>query len=323
MVSGAAYPVSAEKRERVMAAVRELDFKLNCAARQLRSKKSVHIAAIVPSLNNPFYSALLSAVESEAASRGYVLQVYSSGNDPVQEERIVDLVASVQIAGLLVSSINWCEGLKKKVASLGAPAVLFDQVPPGYEGHFVGFDFMEAGAMAARFLAESGHKRIALGMGDFDRESRRLYRDGFLLELKKAGLEDSSCVVSPSLEKAPSGIMEYELGIEIARLLLLMGDKMPTAVAVFNDIAALGVIKGLEARGVRVPSDVSVLGFDDIPYGFMTRPALSTIRQDAAGTGRAAARLCISLIEHPEREAKNIVFRPELVKRESVLEAAR
>ena len=314
VLSNSAYPVNEKTRKRVVEAAEALGYRPNSAARMLRSRRSMYIAAIVPSLNNPFYSTVISAIEQEVLASGYMLQMYSSNNDPELESRLLDLIGSVQAAALLISSMNWNEKLERKIRDLGIPAVFFDQIPKGYSGHYVGFDFHEAGRMAAEFLISEGHRDIAFGCGPFDRESRRQYRNGFCEVLDEAGISSADAIVSI----AGAGSMhEYEMGVAIADE-LLRRKGMPTAVAVINDIAALGVIKRLEIDGVNVPFDVSVMGFDDIPYGFMMTPSLTTIRQPAEETGRMATRLAVSLIGDPGSECMNEIFHPVLIRRESV-----
>ena len=275
VLSNSSYPVSAETKKRVLEASEALGYIPNNAARSLRSKRGMYIAVIVPSLNNPFYSSIISAIEREVLSSGYMMQLYSSDNDAELENRLLDLIGSVQAAAILISSINWDEKLEKKVRELGIPAVFFDQIPNGITGHFIGFDFRKAGMMAAEFLISEGHRDIVFGCGPFDRESRKLYRDGFSEVLSSSSIDCSGAVIS-------------------------------------------GVMKRLEAEGLNVPADISVIGFDDIPYGFMISPSLTTIRQPAAETGSMAAKLAIDLVNNPEGEYSNEVFQPVLIKRESV-----
>ena len=314
VLSNSSYPVSAETKKRVLEASEALGYIPNNAARSLRSKRGMYIAVIVPSLNNPFYSSIISAIEREVLSSGYMMQLYSSDNVAELENRILDLIGSVRAAAILISSINWDEKLEKKVRELGIPAVFFDQIPNGITGHFIGFDFRKAGMMAAEFLISEGHRDIVFGCGPFDRESRKLYRDGFSEVLSSSSIDCSGAVISVENRK---GMNEYEMGIAIAEA-VLHREKLPTAIAVINDIAAFGVMKRLEAEGLNVPADISVIGFDDIPYGFMISPSLTTIRQPAAETGSMAAKLAIDLVNNPEGEYSNEVFQPVLIKRESV-----
>ena len=313
VINNSDYPVNEETRKRVLEAAEKLGYRPNNAARTLRMKKSMYIAAIVPSLNNPFYSSLVSAIELEVLASGYLLQLYSSNNDTELENRLLDLIGSVQAAALLISSVNWTDDFERKVNALGIPVVLFDQIPRGYTGHFVRFDFYGAGRMAAEYLLSMGHRNILLGSGEFDRESRRLYRDGFLAVLDEAGIDRKDAVISVE----GSSISGFELGIAIAEN-MLSRHSLPTAVAVINDITALGVMKRLELAGLNVPADVSLIGFDDIQYSSMISPGLTTIRQPAEETGRKAAKLAISLVSDPEKSYENEIFHPVLIKRESV-----
>ena len=309
------YPVNDETRKRVRKAAEELGYRPNIAARQLRSRKNLYIAVIVPTLNNPFYSAVVSEIEKVVLSSGYILQIYSSNDDPELENRLIDLIASVRVAGLMISSANWNDDFERKVGELGVPVVLFDRVPAGYRGHHVGFDFIAAGRMAASFLIEEGHRDIVLGTGPLDRDCRREYMYGFLEVLAENGIPAEDAVISVEEERSAGGA--YDIGISIART-IINSERRPTAVAVFNDIAAMGVIKRFELDGISVPADISVMGLDDIPFGYMMTPGLTTIRQSVIDTGRMAASLIISLIDDPEGEYENTVLQPVLIRRESV-----
>ena len=128
VLSNSAYPVNEKTRKRVVEAAEALGYRPNSAARMLRSRRSMYIAAIVPSLNNPFYSSIISAIEREVLSSGYMMQLYSSDNDAELENRLLDLIGSVQAAAILISSINWDEKLEKKVRELGIPAVFFEGI---------------------------------------------------------------------------------------------------------------------------------------------------------------------------------------------------
>lgn len=313
------YPVSEELRRRIQKAAEKLEYRPNIFSQMLKGGASKMIGIVVPSIVNPFYAQLVSDVERHCIAGGYAPIICSSYNSAKLEQTHLDTLLGQQVAGILLSTINNNAQFVKKLAAIPTPCVLFDQPLPGFKGNSVDFDFRAAGAMAVNHLLERGHQTVAFASQPIDRVSRRLIHQGYLEALKKNGAApDPRLVITASRPNtAPPEHQEYHCGRELAEKFLAVSP-LPEAIAAANDIIAIGLMHALGERGVGVPDDVSIIGFDDIAFSSMVTPGLTTIRQSTAATAESAITLLFQQIEDPKREPVRITQEPELVERRSV-----
>jgi DNA-binding LacI/PurR family transcriptional regulator len=301
--------VAQPTRQRVMEAVEQLGYRRNMAARALASIRSNVIGVVVvnPNLFGP--SGALLAIEQAARQAGYWVSVASLAVvDPAHMAAAVDHFRDQGVDGTVVIAPNqWA--LDAAAAALGgAPAVMLTASPAGAHP-FASLDLVhELGArLAVRHLASLGHAKIAHFAGpaiEFHAQGRER---GWRAELADLGLRPG-----PLLR----GSWQADSGYDLATRLARRGGKLPTAVFVANDQAAIGALRGFAAAGLDVPGDVSVVGFDDIPGTDQLRPPLSTVRQDLAELGRKAFDLLLGVIEGGEA-AGHVALAPQLVVRES------
>lgn len=323
VMSNSDYPVRESLRAKVLDAAAQLNYKPNRFSQLLKGGASREVAVLVPSITNPFYSQLIGAVERECLRRGYTLIICSSQNSPELELRHLETMERRQVDGVLLSSIHLSDDFLHQLSRSARAFVLLDQVPPSYGADCVSFDFFKAGHLAAQYLLGCGHRDIAFISGPLDRYSRRLYLDGYRKALREAGLHPSSRRIllyngsSASPDADPTVENSYSCGRELGRM-LLRGDYLPDAVVAVNDMMAIGAIKLLEQQGVRVPNDLSVIGFDDISVSALVSPALTTIAQPAAETGRLAACILLDRLEGKEVTEGQVFLQPALIERESV-----
>ncbi len=320
VLSGSDYPVKEELRTAILEAARALDYKPNIFGQMLRGATSRQIGVVLPSIVNPFYSQLFTAVQNACRRRGYVPILYSSYNDRDTEQYHIDMLISSQVAGVLLSLICWEDGIRKKLEDMDIPYVLFDQPHEEYSGLAVDFDFYAGGRMAADYLLQAGHQDILFATGPLDRPSRRQMLHGFKDSVENAGYvfgDDQVLIYKEGIETGVSAMKDYESGRILGEMILGRA-YLPDAVFAVNDMVAIGIIKKFEEGGVRVPADVSVLGFDNVEFGEMMVPALSTISQSAYKTGKLAADLLFESMDGHEVRHKRILLEPILIERESV-----
>lgn len=323
VMSNSPYPVRESLRAKVLDAAAQLNYKPNRFSQLLKGGASREVAVLVPSITNPFYSQLVGAVERECLYRGYTLIICSSQNSPELELRHLETMERRQVDGVLLSSIHLNDAFLNKLSSSAKAFVLLDQVPPAYEADCVSFDFFEAGHLATQYLLSCGHRDIAFISGPLDRYSRRLYLDGYRKALRDAGLHPSSRRIllysgeGGAPDADPTMENSFACGQALGRM-LLRGEYLPDAVVAVNDMMAIGAIKLLEQQGVQVPNDLSVIGFDDISVSALVSPALTTIAQPAAETGRLAAHMLLDRLEEKEVREGRILLQPALIERESV-----
>ena len=313
-----------ETRQRVLAAAEKLHYVANQAAKTLGSGRaegivqSKLIGVVIPQtenkrkeshimFGNPFYGTFLSAVELEARRAGY--QLILSGTNPGQS--YIDIAKSRTLDGVIIlgayPSDDEAEYKKYKI-----PAVLVDCYGSGDSFFYsVRTDDRLGGYLATKYLIEQGHHRIAIVTGELKAHGVNSERyQGYLDALCEAGL-------TPAHDDVFEGLVGYDHGLEVAEELARTRRDI-TALFASADITAIGLINGLHAAGLRVPEDVSVIGFDDVEYAKMCYPRLTTMRQNIMEKGRQAARLMIEAVQDHSLPREERIIPMELIERGTV-----
>ncbi|MGI5172912.1 LacI family DNA-binding transcriptional regulator [Treponema sp. OMZ 840] len=319
VLSGSDYPVKKDVRKRILHIASSIKYKPNIFGQMLRGGTNREIGVIVPSLSNPFYAQLVSVVEHECIKRDYMPIICSSQNKSQLEEKHLDILQRKQVAGFLLSSIHVQGSFLKTLRNISMPLVLFDQPYNYAKTDNVSFDFLNAGYMAAQFLFANGHKDIAFVSGPFTRFSRKLLFEGYKKTFKEkhTRFPSENLIIAETDRKNTGFDYDFHCG-QYAGDLLLQRKYLPDAVFAVNDMMAIGLIKKFEKEGIQVPRDISVIGCDNIPFGEMFAPALTTINQSAFETGRLATDVLLNRIEGKSGEIKRILLPPRLIERESV-----
>ena len=309
--------VAETTRERVMASVRETGYTINQAARTLRLQRAKTILTAMPGISNPFYSAILDAVVTTAALRGYgVLVTGRLGDDPVRW--LSDYYLSNRADGLLLFD-GFLE-TRKLHAITGANAQMplvaaYDELPDAQINSVI-TDNLQAAERAVRHLYDYGHRRIAHISGP----SRNIFPNERLVGFRKAMFEHHLAVREDWIVP---GDYTMESGRAAARHFASLKE-MPTAVFSANDEMAIGLISALRKVGIECPRDISVIGFDDIGVAENYVPPLTTMRQPREQIGRIATETLINILERKviSAEPVRVVLRSELVVRESTARLA-
>lgn len=311
------YPIRPELRDAILAVAERLDYRPNIFSQMLKGGENKIVGVIVPSIANPFYSQLVSRLEEHCIRAGYMPIICSSHNSPQLEQSHIETLERQRVAGVLLSTINAAGSFVRKLAALTVPCVLFDQPNDGYPGSSVAFDFRAGGEMATAHLIANGHRRIAFASPAVDRGSRKLIYEGYKDALRKNRIRLTMERVVFVAEEGGGEAGDYECGRVLAARILEAG-YLPDAIVAVNDITAIGIMNALAERGIQVPADVSVIGFDDIAFSSMVTPALTTIRQSTDKTAELAAGIIFERIGKPDRKSVHAVVEPELVERASV-----
>lgn len=303
VLSGARY-VRPETRARVEQAIDELGFRPSTIARALTSRRTRTAGMVVPDVTNPFFSDLIWQVERALAGAGYALIFGNSANDPEHERRYLESLLERRVeAAVLVVTADVDAALLQRVAD-EIPSVLVDREGAARADAVVG-DNARGTAAAVDHLVRLGHRRIALVNGD-----ERLPTAGE----RRAGVE--AALARHGLEPAARTAGAFTLASGFAQMQELLDDP-PTAVCAGNDLLAMGVLKAALEDGLRVPDDLSVVGYDDIAYAAFTSPPLTTVRQPGRRMGTEAARLLLSRLGGYGGAPRRVVVHPELVVRGS------
>ena len=291
--------VSRAVEARVWQAARELGYRPNRSAQTLRTGRSHTLGLLVPDLTNPYFPALVQAIETTGRSLGYALILIDAQNDTAAEQQGLELLASYRIAGLVWVPVGDPPG------PLPFPAVLVDRSAEGFD--VVQADHYQGGALLADYALQLGHRRIGLFSGPTELSSAQERRRGFLAGLK--GLKPVwECSVPFALE-LPDVALAHLARSEVTLLVCA------------NDVVAIGAVRALKQLGLVVPDEVSVLGFDDVPWAALLEPPLSTVRQPVAELGCAAVTVLHERINAPDAPIKRTVLPVELIARRSAQKA--
>ncbi|HEX6444481.1 MAG TPA: LacI family DNA-binding transcriptional regulator [Streptosporangiales bacterium] len=276
--------VNAETRRRVLAAAERLRYRPNRAARGLITGRTGNIGVIVPDLENPFFHGVLKGVQSRSREADQWVFLADSGEDPYAEHELV-MQLSKQVDGILLCSSRMRTAQLEQAAA-ERPLVFLNRKVPGSPS--VLMDSAGGGRQIVGHLAELGHRRFAYLGGPRTSWSNRERRRGLRTAAARKGLE--------IVELGPYA-PRFEAGGAAADAALEQG---VTVIVAYNDLMALGVLARLAERGVAVPGECSVVGFDDVPISTMTTPTLTTVALPKAEAGRAAVDALLGLLEDPD-----------------------
>jgi len=290
-------PATPEVLERVQSAIAALGYVPNPHAQTLRTGSSRTLGLVVPDLTNPYFPALVQAVETTARALGYVLIVMDAGNDAEREHEALTLLAGYRVAGVV-----WVPVDEGRPLAWPYPIVTVDRPVPGCDT--VAADHHQGGRLIAQHAAARGHRRIGLLTGPRHLPSAMLRRDGFLSALA-AGSEVAWELDVPFSSDLPAAVR--------ARL------RQPdcSLVVCANDAVAVAVVRHAREAGWRVPDQLAVIGFDDVPWADFVDPGLTTVRQPLAELGTQAVTMLQRRIDDPNRAIQQQTLSVELVVRRS------
>lgn len=302
--------ISQETQRHVKRIARSLGYSPNGLARGLVKRKSNLLGLLVPDIANPFFSQWALAAELEATRHGYSVILGNTMRSSDQEDAKIGSLLEMRVAGLLVCSLNVRNPTVVKLADLDIPTVYCDVSVPGVDKAYLvnGRDAFGA-QLATQHLIACGRTRIAHLAGTSETLVTEHRLQGYAAALEAAGLHvDPHRVVH--VEYSERGGF---LGMQ--RLL----DRAPEVDAVFaaNDLIALGAMEAIEQSGRSVPSDIAVVGYDDIRLASLVRPRLTTIRQSASAMGEQGMRMLLGALEDRGSVPRSVEIEPTLVVRDS------
>ena len=303
--------VAEATRRRVLDAVESTGFIRNTQAHQLRGGRSHTVGVVVLDVANPFFTEMFRGAESRLQSEGYVLMLASTDGSAEREANVVRAMEEHRVEGVLITPAAAEVGVLTGLRTRGVPTVLLDRKATADEFCSVTVDDVRGGELAARHLFETGHRDLAFINGPTSVRQCRDRRQG----VRKA-VRSVSKTKKVEVTEVSVGALTVRNGEEVVERILAMSPR-PTAVMCANDLLALGVLRGLASRGVRVPDDLAVTGYDDLIFGSMLSPALTSVRQPAYELGVAAAELLLDEVRNLDHRHREVRFEPELVVRTS------
>lgn len=302
ILSGSA-PARPETRDRVLAAARELGYRPSAIARALKRRETRTLGLIVTDITNPFYPQIVRAVEIAAHERGYGILLANGGDDAVRELAHLDLLVERRVDGIIVASSRMTRHHAARLRGISVPVILLNDPMTGTDLP-VGATHHRRGALVAtEHLVDLGHRRIGHISAPADHAASGLRRMGVRDGLRRVG---EAIVVE--------GDGSVAGGAASVPALLAAG---VTAIVAYNDLTAIGALRGLREHGVVVPRACSVVGFDDIPMAAWTDPPLTTVRQPTDLLGRWAVDRVVGAVTGTERSVARVLLEPELIIRDT------
>jgi DNA-binding LacI/PurR family transcriptional regulator len=306
--------VAADTRKRVQQVITRLGYQPNAIARSLVSRRTRTLGLITADFSDYFFTQVIAGAEVEARKHGYFFMLGSTERNIQDEPEYIRLLTEHHVEGILFARPS-TEPSNRHLSDLvqqGVPVVTTAYYLPGQPLTVVDVDNFNGARQAAGCLVESGHRQIAMITGAAGWKSVADRSAGFLETLQAASLP-----IDPALQV--EGDWSYESGYR-AMQALVARQRPFTAVFAQNDRMAIGAIRALREMGQRVPEDVSVVGYDDIPVAAYSEPPLTTVRQPMREVGETATRLLIEAIAKPNgARGQEFMLKTELVRRQSCI----
>ena len=300
-----------ETRAAVEQALRELGYRPSRVARRLRMKdgRAHLVGLIIPDIQNPFYAEIARGVEDAAYASEYALLLCNSDENPEKERFYLDVMQAESVDGLVLPPFDETDAAVLEIVNTGLPVVCVDRSLAKTKTDLVEVDNYRGAFEAVNHLLDRGHRIIGLIEGRSHVSTSRERRRGYLDALAARG-------ISPRKELMRAGDFKQESGRVLAQELLALR-KPPTALFVCNNLMTVGALGALHQGGRRVPRDVAVVGFDDLPWAEALDPPPTVVRQPAYEVGRQAMELLLKRIIAPSRPPITVRLVPELVVRRS------
>lgn len=303
--------VAEATQEKVMAAVKELNYAPSAVARSLKCNSTHTIGMLVTQSNNPFFSEVIDGVESYCYRQGYTLILCNTGGLYEKQRDYIRMLAEKRVDGILVM----CSDLTAELSEMlerhaDIPKVIMDWGPAGSQADKIIDNSEEGGYLATKYLIDHGHKAIACLSGPFDKAACQERIQGFRRAMAEANL-------SVNEDWILEGNFECDTAVLAADKILAM-DSKPTAIFCLNDTMALGLMSRLQQRGVRIPDEISVIGYDNIELAEYFSPPLTTLHQPKRRVGKNAFEILLERIKNKEHEKRTFEMHPEIVERSTV-----
>ncbi|GGU79626.1 LacI family transcriptional regulator [Pseudomonas laurentiana] len=302
-------PVSEQVRLRVEAAITELNYVPSAVARSLKARSTATIGLLVPNSVNPYFAELARGIEDACERNGYCVILCNSDDNPKKQRNYLRVLLEKRIDGLIVASVGEDGDLLESLSTVCTPMVIVDRALEGVEADLVRIDHEQGAYMATRHLLELGHRDIACINGPADTSVARMRLAGFTRALAEAGVSVGENRV---VDSDFTGFGGYGAAAK------LLGGNRPSAIFAANDMIGIGVLRAAAERSICVPSELSVIGFDDIQLSQYVYPALTTVGQSIRELGEIAVERLLHRISGSTGGAvEQRIVTPSIVVRES------
>jgi len=302
--------VNSATRERVNEAIEELGYVPNTLARSLRSKQTCLIALVLSDITNPFWTTIARGVEDKAGENGFHVILCNTDENPEKEANYINVLLQRRVDGIILAPTTNDKNRLRAIKRHALPCVLLDRRVNGFKCDSVVSDGREGARQMTQRLIRLGHRRIAIIAGPSNISTGQERVEGYRQALREHKLPVDEGLIA-------HGIYTPDSGYQFAKQMLKLEPK-PTAIFAGNNFMAVGALQALREEGLRIPQDVALVGFDDIPQGSLISPALTVVSQPAYEMGVAAAESLLSRLSGKYRgKPRDIVFDVSIIIRES------
>jgi LacI family transcriptional regulator len=295
--------------DRVRSVAGRLGYSPDPVAAGLRTRRTATVGVLIPDLANPFFPPLLRGLESTLGEAGYTAIIANTDNDPDRASQALDRFAARRVDGMILATATRDDTLVARCRKLGLPVVLVNRGADAAGVSAVVNDDARGIALAVAHLAGLGHRRIGHVAGPGSISTGAARRASFVESMRTHDLPSSDAIAEATAYTIDAG--------RAAARSLLDGAPGLTAIVAANDLLALGCYDALAARGLACPADVSVTGFNDMPFADRFCPPLTTVRIAHRTLGTEAARVLLGEIENPRLRKTLVRLEPEMVVRGS------
>lgn len=292
------YPgIKEETRKKVLKSIRELNYEINAVARNLRQKKTNTIGIIVGNVLSQFYSIIAKSVEDSANKAGYNVILCNGDDNPEKEFRYLKVLKYNRVDGIILTPTGKNAEYVKWLIETGTRVVLIDRLIDGVNCDAVLIDNENAAYGAVRHLIKQGYRKIAIINGYIDRTTGKGRLNGYIKALRDAGIpKDDSLIKIGNFKKSSGRDLVKEL---------MQGNSKPEAIFVTNIDMTLGALIAIKEMGLKIPSDIGIVGFDDPDWNIILDPPLTAVHQPVYELGSMAAELLLKKIESKDTSTSN------------------
>lgn len=299
--------IKEETKKRILEVTRELGYVRNDTAVALRTKKTGTIGVVIADNRNPFYAEVLNGMEEAAREKNYHIILANTQRDYKKEEEAINLLLAKRVDGLLITPVQDRDDDIRNLIDANIPFVVVGRDFENIQVDAIYNDEIKGGFLATEYLIKKGHKRIALIDGFLYKSPAKARLEGYKRALNKYNLPLDDSLVSV-------GDINMEDGYERTRQ-MLEKDLDFTAIFTYNDMMAFGSMQAIKERGLRIPEDIGLVGYDDIPYSSLISPPLTTIRLKKQELGVESVKLLFSRINGIRKKTKKIMLDVEIIVR--------
>jgi len=302
--------VREETRHRVVAVATRLRYQPSAPARSLITRRTHTVGLLISDIANPFFIRAVRAVEDVAQENGYNIILCNTDEDPVKETQYLRVLMEKRVDGIILATTAASRRAVREIRWQRIPLVLFDRELPRMATNLVKVDGVLGGRLATQYLLHLGHRQIGIIHGPLDRSTGIERLEGYLAALRAAGIRPVPALIQ-------EGNFKQDSGHKLTKALLQVSPP-PTALFCTNNLMTVGAIQALRELGVRIPSDLSLVGYDDMEWWTLTHPSLTTVGQPVYELGREAMRLLLAQIGREKTpRPQRVILKPELIVRDS------